>query len=189
MTGRELIDVPWIVLVVYWAAAAVRTRRAEKTESAGSRYSLMALLSTGYGLIFLNEKISIGVLHQPIVTPNAPSAITGVVLTWLGIGLALWARWHLAENWSARITIKQGHELIQTGPYARLRHPIYSGLDLATIGTVLVINRWGGVVGTAVVIVAYWIKARKEEAMLSARFGEAFQEHCRRTGFLFPKFG
>jgi protein-S-isoprenylcysteine O-methyltransferase Ste14 len=189
VTWRELIDVPWIVFVVYWAVAAMRTRRTQKRESAGSRYSVMVLLFTGYGLIFLSEKIRTGVLHAQIVAPNAPFAMTGVVLTWLGIGLALWARWHLAENWSGRITIKEGHELIRTGPYAHLRHPIYSGLDLATIGTVLVINRWGCLMGAVLVIVAYWIKARKEEAMLSTRFGEAFQEHCRRTGFLFPKFG
>jgi protein-S-isoprenylcysteine O-methyltransferase Ste14 len=189
VTRRELIDIPWIVFAVYWAVAAMRTRPAEKKEAAGSRYSVMLLLLTGYGVIFLGEKLRIGVLREPIVAPNAPFAITGVVLAWVGIGLALWARWHLAENWSARVTIKEGHELIRTGPYAHLRHPIYSGLDLATIGTALVINRWACVVGAAIVIVAYWIKARKEEAMLAERFGEAFRQHCQRTGFLFPKFG
>jgi protein-S-isoprenylcysteine O-methyltransferase Ste14 len=187
VTWRELIDIPWIIFVVYWAVAALRTRRAERRESAASRYSVMVLLWTGYTLIFFGEK-GLGILNEPMVAHNRVFAMTGVVLTWLGIGLALWARWHLGQYWSGRVTIKEGHELIRTGPYAHLRHPIYSGLDLATIGTALVINRWGCAVGVVLVIVAYWIKARKEEAMLSIRFGAAFQEHCRRTGFLFPKF-
>ena len=72
-----------------------------------------------------------------------------MLLTWLGIGLAIWARYHLAEYWSARVTIKEDHQLIRTGPYARLRHPIYSGLILATIGSALVIGKWRCVLGFA----------------------------------------
>ena len=62
--------------------------------------------------------------------------------TWGGIGLALWARVHLGQYWSARITLKEDHQLIRTGPYARLRHPIYTGLDLAAIGSAVVIDHW-----------------------------------------------
>lgn len=126
VTWRELIDIPWIVFVVYWAVAALRTRRAERRESATSRYSVVVLLWTGYALIFFGEK-GLGILNEPMVAHNRVFAMTGVVLTWLGIGLALWARWHLGQYWSGRVTIKEGHELIRTGPYAHLRHPIYSG--------------------------------------------------------------
>jgi protein-S-isoprenylcysteine O-methyltransferase Ste14 len=188
MTWKYLIDVPWIVFIAYWAIAALRTRRTEKREHGFSRYSVMVVLLVGYALVFI-EKARVGVLGERVAPARSMLAATGLMLTWLGIALALWARWHLAENWSARITIKEGHELIRTGPYARFRHPIYSGLDLATIGTAMIFDQWGGFLGVALVIGAYWIKARKEEAMLSARFGDAFQEHCRHTGFLFPNLG
>jgi protein-S-isoprenylcysteine O-methyltransferase Ste14 len=183
-----LIDIPWVVFVAYWAIAALRTRRTESRESALARYSIMAVLLAGYALVFV-EKARVGVLGERVGPASSVLAATGLVLTWLGIALALWARWHLGQYWSGRITIKEGHQLIRTGPYARFRHPIYSGLDLATIGTAMIFDQWGAFVGVALVIGAYWIKARREEAMLSARFGDGFHEHCRHTGFLFPKFG
>lgn len=188
MDVHRFIDIPWIIFIVYWVISAFRTRRTESKEPASSRYRVMVVVWLGYTLIFL-EKARIGFLGERVVPPSSSLAAAGLALTWIGIGLALWARWHLGANWSGRITIKEGHELIRTGPYARLRHPIYSGLDLATIGTAMAFDRWGCVIGFALVIVGYWIKARKEESMLSARFGDSFREHCRHTGFLFPKLG
>jgi protein-S-isoprenylcysteine O-methyltransferase Ste14 len=108
-------------------------------------------------------------------------------VTWLGVAVAIWARYHLAEYWSARVTIKVGHQLIRTGPYARMRHPIYSGLLLATLGTAIALGKWQGVVGLALVLIAYSVKARREESMLGAQFGSAFDEHRRHTGFLIPR--
>ena len=116
------------------------------------------------------------------------SAIIGSILSWVGIGLAIWARYHLAEYWSARITIKQDHHLIRTGPYARLRHPIYSGIILAAIGSAVVIDQWRCVLGVCLVLIGYCIKARKEETMLTQQFGDAFREHQKQTGFLIPRF-
>lgn len=116
------------------------------------------------------------------------SAIVGSILTWMGIGLAIWARYHLAENWSARVTIKQDHQLIRTGPYARLRHPIYSGLILAAIGSAVVIDQWRCVLGLCLIVTGFCIKARKEETMLTQQFGEAFHEHQKHAGFLIPRF-
>jgi protein-S-isoprenylcysteine O-methyltransferase Ste14 len=87
------------------------------------------------------------------------SAIVGSILTWMGIGLAIWARYHLAEYWSARITIKEDHQLIRTGPYTRLRHPIYSGIVLAAIGSAVVIDQWRCVLGVCLVLMGYCIKA------------------------------
>jgi protein-S-isoprenylcysteine O-methyltransferase Ste14 len=105
----------------------------------------------------------------------------------MGIALALWARWHLGQYWSGRITLKEDHKLIRSGPYAYFRHPIYSGIDLAAIGGALAIDRWRCVVGVCFIVVGYWLKARKEESMLSEQFGQDFEEHRRRTGFLLPK--
>jgi len=114
--------------------------------------------------------------------------VVGIILIWAGIALAIWARWHLGQYWSGRITIKEDHKLVRTGPYARLRHPIYSGLDLAAIGSALAIDRWRCVAGVFVVILGFCVKAKREEAMLSTQFGEDFEEHRRQTGFLLPRF-
>jgi len=188
LSWRYLIEGPWIVFVVYWAMGALKTRRTQRAESFASRYGILILEVAGFALVFMDET-EFGILGRRILPRTFALAITGVALTWAGIALALWARWHLGQYWSARITIKEGHKLIRTGPYARLRHPIYSGLDQAAIGSALAIDRWRCVVGVCLIILGYWIKARKEEAMLTAQFGASFQEHCRHTGFLLPRTG
>ena len=188
MIWRYLIEGPWIVFLVYWAIGALKTRRTEKRESSASRLGVLFMEILGYGLLF-NETARVGILGVSMIDRTYALAATGVALTWAGIGLAVWARFHLGQYWSARITIKEDHQLIRTGPYARLRHPIYSGLDLAVLGSALAIDQWGCLIGVILVAGGYWIKARKEEVMLGAQFGEAFREHSKHTGFLLPKLG
>lgn len=187
MVWKYLIEGPWIVFVVYWAMSALKTRRTERTESFASRYGILLLEIAGFALLFMDEA-EIGIFGKRVFPRTYVLAATGVVLTWAGIALALWARRHLGQYWSARITIKEDHKLIRTGPYTRLRHPIYSGLDLAAVGSALAINRWRCVAGVCLIILGYWIKARREEDMLAAQFGPAFREHQQHTGFLLPRF-
>jgi protein-S-isoprenylcysteine O-methyltransferase Ste14 len=184
---RYLVEVPWIVFVAYWAVGALKTQRTVQRESFASRYGVLFLEILGFVLLF-SGTADIGVLGNRVVPRTYPLAITGAVLTWIGIAIALWARWHLGQYWSARVTLKEDHKLICTGPYAYFRHPIYSGLDLAAVGGALAIDEWRCVAGVCLIVVGYWIKARKEESMLTTQFGEAFEEHCRHTGFLIPKF-
>ena len=187
MIWRYLIEGPWIVFGGYWVASALKTRRTVSQESSASRFRFLFLELLGFVLLF-SELAEGGVLGHRVVHRTYALAVAGVALTWVGLALALWARWHLGQYWSARITLKEGHELIRTGPYAYFRHPIYSGIDLAALGTALVIDRWRCVVGVGLIVLGYCLKARKEESLLAAQFGEAFKEHCRETGFLFPKF-
>jgi protein-S-isoprenylcysteine O-methyltransferase Ste14 len=186
MSWHYIIEGPWIVFVAYWAVGALKTLRTERTESFASRYGILFLEIAGFVLLF-SDDAGIGVLGQKVIPRTYPLGVAGVALIWAGIALALWARWHLGQYWSARITIKEDHKLIRTGPYARLRHPIYSGLDMAAIGSALAIDRWRCVAGVSLIVVGYWIKAKREEGMLTAQFGEDFQEYCRHTGFLFPR--
>src|ERR1700733_4932273 len=141
MSWRHLIEAPWIVFVVYWAIGALKTRRTATKESFASRYGILFLEIVGFVLLF-SEDAEFGVLGRRVIPRGDLVASIGVALTWAGIGIALWARWHLGQYWSARITIKEDHKLIRTGPYARLRHPIYTGLDLAVIGSALAIDQW-----------------------------------------------
>jgi protein-S-isoprenylcysteine O-methyltransferase Ste14 len=187
MIWRYLIEGPWIVFVAYWLVSALKTRRTVSQESFASRYGILFLEILGFVLLF-SDVAGIGVLSHRVVPRTYALVVTGVVLTWIGIAIALWARWYLGQYWSARVTLKEDHKLIRTGPYAHFRHPIYSGLDLAAIGGALAIDQWRCVAGVGLIILGYWIKARKEESMLAAQFGKAFAEHCRQTGFLIPKF-
>jgi protein-S-isoprenylcysteine O-methyltransferase Ste14 len=181
-----LIEGPWIVFLVYWVITGLKTRATVRQESAASRYGVLALEIAGFLLLF-NQKASIGVLALHIFPRTMVGAVAGTVATWAGMGLALWARSHLGQYWSARITLKEDHQLIRTGPYARLRHPIYTGLDLAAIGSAVVIDHWRCVLGVTLIMLGYVIKARREERLLAGKFGVAFEEHRKHTGFLLPR--
>jgi len=183
---RRLIQFPWLVFLVYWLVSALKTRSNVKEESFVSRYGVMLLVVSGYVLIF-SEWAQMGILERRIIPRSIEGTFIGVALTWLGIALEIWARSHLGQYWSARVTIKEGHELIRTGPYARLRHPIYSGILLATIGSAVVIDKWRCLIGILLVLTAFSLKAQKEESMLAQQFGDAFAEHRRHTGFLIPR--
>jgi protein-S-isoprenylcysteine O-methyltransferase Ste14 len=187
MIWRILIDIPWFIFLAYWLISAFNTRRTEKREAFLARYSVMFVEVIGFVFLFENSA-SIGFLGRQVFDRSYAVDAISIAFTWGGIALAIWARVHLGQYWSGRITIKEDHKLIRTGPYTRLRHPIYSGLDLAAIGTALAIDRWRCVAGVCVIIIGFWIKAKREEAMLEKQFGADFEQHRRQTGFLLPRF-
>jgi protein-S-isoprenylcysteine O-methyltransferase Ste14 len=187
LVWHYLIEGPWIVFCVYWAVGALKTRRTVSTEPFVARARHLVLEITGFALLF-GGFMGIGSLGHEVFDRTYAAAVAGVALTWIGIALAIWARWHLGQYWSGRITLKEDHKLIRTGPYAHFRHPIYSGIILAAIGAALAIDEWRCVAGVAAIVLAYLIKGKKEESVLAAQFGEEFKEHCRHTGFLIPKF-
>ncbi len=184
---QYLVELPWVAFLVIRFIAAFKTRSNEKRESSASRYFVMVLMILGYYCLF-GSAIPIVFLHKRFVPSTLLVVIVGGVMTWLGIGLCLWARYHLAENWSARVTIKVGHELIRTGPYSYFRHPIYSGLLLAAMGTAIAFGEIRGLLGVGFILTGFLIKANKEEKMLIAQFGSSFEEHRQHTGFLLPRF-
>jgi len=182
-----LIEGPWIVFAIYWTIGAMRTRRTAKRESFAARYGVMTIEVVGFYLL-LSHHAAIGFFGNRVFPRTYDLQLLGVILIWAGIGLALWARWHLGQYWSGRITIKEGHQLIRTGPYARLRHPIYSGLILAVVGTAIEIDQWRAVASIGIVTLGFWIKGRREEGLLRQQFGAEFDEHRKHTGFLLPRF-
>ena len=110
----------------------------------------------------------------------------GAVLTAAGLLFTVWARRHIGRNWSAIVTIKEGHEFIASGPYAIVRHPIYTGLLLAFTGSALALGESRGVLAVAIVAWSLWRKLRLEERWMQQHFGEAYQEYCRRVAALLP---
>lgn len=184
---RLLLLFPWVVFIIYWSIGALKTQATRIQEPFFSRYLVLLIEIVGYFLVF-RRSAGIGFLGTRFIPRTLLGAVTGTALTWMGIALAIWARYHLAEYWSARVTIKENHQLIRTGPYTHLRHPIYTGLILATIGSAVVIGQWRSLIGLCLVVAGYCLKAKTEESMLTQQFGEAFREHQKHTGFLIPRF-
>jgi len=103
-----------------------------------------------------------------------------------GLGFAVWAREHLGTNWSRSVTIKQGHELITTGPYAVVRHPIYTGILAGFLGTAIALSQMRGFIAFVLIFFALWLKLRMEEQWMRSQFGETYTTYSRHTAALVP---
>jgi len=110
----------------------------------------------------------------------------GWSLTVLGLGFAIWARVHLGGNWSGAVTVKAGHELVRTGPYRRVRHPIYTGVLLAALGAVFAIGERSCLVGIVLLIPALLWKIHLEERNMDALFGPVYADYRRHSAALLP---
>jgi len=103
------------------------------------------------------------------------------------LAFSIWARQHIGRYWSSSVSIRADHQLIRTGPYARIRHPIYTGILVAVAGTILADGHYAGLAALAIVIAGLSWKASREENLLRREFGPAFEEHKRLTGFFLPR--
>lgn len=193
---NRAIRILWAAFGIYWVIAARLQSRAGSnpnsptaenkiSDAPSARLFHHACLVAAFTLLFAPK---IGALDGRFLPRTLPLGIAGLLLTIAGLALAMWARRHLAENWSSRVRIRVGHELIRTGPYAHLRHPIYSGVLLGVIGSALVVDRWRALISVALVLISYSIKGRREDAILARAFGDSWVEHRRRAGFLLPRW-
>lgn len=139
-------------------------------------------------ILFWREDPRFGLLNRAILPDRRWIAQRGAAITVAGGAFAIWARWHIGRNWSAEVTTKQDHTRIRTGPYAHIRHPMYTGILLAALGTALAIERYRGLASRIVPAIGFALKAKREENFLSREFGPAFDEHERQTGFFLPRF-
>lgn len=181
------ISAAWILFLVFWLVSSFAAKRIAKGEG---RAGILRRVLTGvvaYFLLFRADDPRLGVLSLRFLPDRLWIAWLGAAATALGVLFAIWARLHIGKYWSATVALKSEHQLIRSGPYARIRHPIYTGIILAIAGTGLAVGRYAAILAMVIYIVAFWFKARKEEALLAGEFGPVFDEHRRSTGFFLPK--
>jgi protein-S-isoprenylcysteine O-methyltransferase Ste14 len=140
-----------------------------------------------FAAIRLGRTGSLGaaLFRHGIFTPPLALGWISAALTAIGIGFAIWARANLGRNWSSRPAVKEHHELVTTGPYAYVRHPIYSGILLAALGTALISSIFG--VGMFIFVsIAFALRMHKEERIMLELFPEQYPEYQRHTKHLVP---
>jgi protein-S-isoprenylcysteine O-methyltransferase Ste14 len=179
-----LIPGMWLVWGVFWAVAALRTKPTLWRESVGSRASHVILLLVAAVLLATPRWLP-PILSEGFGPTGNLLPLLGALVIAAGLALAVWARAHLGRNWSGIITVKEGHTLVRTGPYRIVRHPIYTGLLLAVIGTAVAIGEWRGVLAIIFVLIGFLRKIRVEEERMSENFPE-YAEYRQQTAVLIP---
>ena len=182
---RFLLPGMWVCWAVYWLWASRSAKRSERRETLGSRLLHVLPLLLAVWLLWSNRVP--GSLLDARLYPWAPwEFLLAALVTALGLLFTVWARVHIGSNWSGVVTIKQGHDLIDTGPYALVRHPIYTGLLVAFLGSALARGEWRGLVAVLIAWAALWRKLRLEELWMTERFGEKYLAYRERVPALVP---
>jgi len=112
----------------------------------------------------------------------------GFILGLAGLGIWIWAQIILGKEWSSQLQLREKHRLVNAGPYARMRHPIYTGMFIWAGGLALLTANWIFVVVAVLVCAVFIVRVPREEQMMIEEFGEEYREYKKRTGRILPKF-
>jgi protein-S-isoprenylcysteine O-methyltransferase Ste14 len=186
----------WAAFLLVWAVSAFYTKRDTRRGDGNisQQFWLLRLVAAVALLLFVAVRIATGSAHFPyfvliLLRSNFPQS---AVLDWaaaalsvIGVGIAIWARIYLGRNWSSRPAVKENHELVTTGPYAYIRHPIYTGLILMAFGTALTGSLWG--IGVFIIAsLSLILRIGKEEKIMLELFPDAYPVYQVRTKKLIP---
>jgi protein-S-isoprenylcysteine O-methyltransferase Ste14 len=173
----------WLGWLISWLLAALWTNRTERRPAIGAEIRYRIPMIIGALLMFFPE----GTLRLwRIDWCGMWLCVAGVAI---GIGFAWWARIHLGRLWSANITRKTDHRVVDTGPYAAVRHPIYAGLLLSLLATAAAKGTLLGFGGFLLLLLGIWMKARLEEQWLVEELDEgAYADYRKRVPMLIPSW-
>jgi protein-S-isoprenylcysteine O-methyltransferase Ste14 len=175
----------WVAFAVSWIAAAAWQRTTEKRAGVGVEIRYRLVLIVGGVVLGIPARNYVGPLRLWRVT--WAEAWVSVAVMAIGFLFAWWARVHLGSLWSGTITKKADHRVIESGPYAIVRHPIYTGILLAVLATALVKGTVLALVGAAIITLGLWMKATLEEGWLRQELGaDAYDAYRRRVPMLVP---
>lgn len=163
------ITIVWVVVAAVWALTAFRLKPIVQVQRTPSRLGQVLLLFSGTALLF-SARPHASLLDARLWPAMSVATLAGFALTVAGAALTIAARVYLGRNWSARPAIKEGHELVCNGPYALVRHPIYTGLLIAAVGTAVAFGQGRNLLALPLLLLGFWLKLRSEERLLLQAF-------------------
>jgi len=175
----------WIAFLLYWQIRAQDTKATQRLEPAASRIVRALAFLVAIALLMMG-RIPLPWLYRPILPEGLATFWLGAAVTVAGLAFAVWARHHLGANWSRSVTIKQDHQLIVSGPYALVRHPIYTGILTGFLGSAIAEGQVRSVIAFALVSGALWYKLRMEEKWMRGQFGETYEAYASHVAALVP---
>lgn len=185
MMANGIIIACWWIFLAVWIVNAARAKTTAQRQSFASMMAYRIPTGLGWWLLVITPSWS-PFLRQQLVPRTVMLDTVSVVLCVCGLIFTIWARRTLAGNWSSDVTFKQNHELIRSGPYRIVRHPIYTGLLVMFLGTALHIGQTRGVVSLLLISLGFWIKLRQEERLMMQHFPDAYPSYRREVKALIP---
>jgi protein-S-isoprenylcysteine O-methyltransferase Ste14 len=188
---RFLIIACWVIFCLYWVSSARSVKSTQETKGwlAGNWHSIWLLI----GGLFLSSPpflarfgVPISLLTILLIPRSIVVYVVIIVLTVIGLIVAIVARRTLAGNWSRAVAFKEDHELITAGLYHYIRHPIYTGILLMILGTALFVGTLSAGIGFLIIALAIWFKLQAEEELLSKHFPREYPAYKNRTKALIP---
>ena len=180
-----MIRTAWIITAVIWLIGMVFSKPRARTGSPWVRLTYLALAIAG-GFCIGDKRLHWGWLGERFLPLSVNILFVGAILTVVGCAVAIWARVTLGSNWSGTPDVKEGHILVQIGPYALTRHPIYSGFLAAVLGTALAVSRYRAIVGFVLVLGSILLKIGQEEKLMLESFPEDYGSYRKRVKALVP---
>jgi protein-S-isoprenylcysteine O-methyltransferase Ste14 len=181
----NLIPGMWLAWWLYWRVSATNAKQTVRRESLASRAAYTVPLVLGVLLVAVPD------IPSPwFATRILPAAVArywiGVVIVFLGLAFAIWARRHIGTNWSATVTVKKDHVLVRSGPYGWVRHPIYTGLLAGILGSGIARGELRGAWALAICVIAFTIKLRLEERWMRQEFGAEYARYSAEVPAIVP---
>ena len=173
----------WIAFFGYWAFASRNQAPTQRSESVASTSIHQIALASALVLLFLEVPGLTGWFIPPRWHLAVP---IGIAVQATSLLLAVWARRHLGRNWAAEVRIGEGHELVRSGPYRWVRHPIYTAMLGMFMGTAIASGQYHALLGIVILFIAYIRKTRLEEEILSRTFPTDYEAYRRSTWRLVP---
>jgi protein-S-isoprenylcysteine O-methyltransferase Ste14 len=183
--ANTLIVALWVVWFVIWTTAAFFAKRTQRREPLGVMLWERVPVVVGFLMLVMPHRLP-AMLTQRFMPERPGLAVAALALVVAGMLFAYWARLHLGRNWSGEVVVKVGHTLITDGPYRWVRHPIYSGMTAALVGTALATGAPYGFIGMALLLFGFLVRVRLEEALMRETFPADYDDYARHTARLIP---
>jgi protein-S-isoprenylcysteine O-methyltransferase Ste14 len=180
----QMVELAWIAWLISWLTASLWSNRAQKRIASAETWTYRTAQIAGG--ILLAPPTAWTLSETPLWEFSFGGASLPAGMMLFGFFLTWWARIHLGHFWSGVVTRKEDHKLIDAGPYAFVRHPIYTGLVIALFATATLEGTIPALLGAALMTFGFWLKARSEEQFLRIELSPEYRAYCRRVPMLVP---